>query len=92
MSNGDESDIANLKSIRGILFFGVPNQGMPIEQLYPIVGDGPNRQLIEQIGKSSDTLRDFGERFRQKFTYRDSTVYSFYETRLSPLIEIAVSI
>jgi hypothetical protein len=83
MHSGDDSDKANFKSICGMLFFGVPNQGMPISQWVPIVGDQPNRFFIEQLCAASDILRVLRTDFRKVFNFRDSKIYSFYETKES---------
>jgi hypothetical protein len=91
MSDGDDSDKANFKSICGMLFFGVPNQGMPVDQWIPMVQDQPNRFFIEQLCNSSDILKVHRERFRRVFTFQDSKVYSFYETRKSPTARKEVS-
>ncbi|OCK93158.1 uncharacterized protein K441DRAFT_697330 [Cenococcum geophilum 1.58] len=82
--SGDDSDKANLKSIRGILFFGVPNAGMETQYLLPIVGDQPNRFFVEQLGRQSDILRIHRRDFPKVFTFKDSEIISFYETKQSP--------
>lgn len=74
-----------------MLFFGVPNQGMPVSQWVPMVQDQPNRFFIEQLGVSSDILRVLRANFRQFFTFRDSKIYSFYETMESPTAQRGVS-
>lgn len=38
-----------LGMIAGLLFFGAPNDGMNIESLVPMVGDQPNRFLLESL-------------------------------------------
>lgn len=91
MNDGDDSDKANFKSVSGMLFFGVPNQGMPISQWIPIVEGQPNRFFIEQLCASSDILRVFRTDFRKLFTFRDSKIYSFYETKESPTAQRGVS-
>ncbi|KAL7917792.1 hypothetical protein ACQKWADRAFT_273814 [Trichoderma austrokoningii] len=84
MNDGDDSDKANFKSVAGMLLFGVPNQGMSISQWIPIVEDQPNRFFIEQLCASSDILRVIRTNFRKTFTFSDSKIYSFYETKESP--------
>jgi hypothetical protein len=84
MEYGDDSDKANLKAIYGILFFGVPNQGMNIESLVPMVGDQPNRFLLESLEKTSTILRDQLRSFPKVFHFKDSQIISFYETKQSP--------
>jgi protein SERAC1 len=84
MQHGDESDQANLKSIYGMLFFGVPSQGMSIESLVPMVENQPNRFFLESLSKVTDGLRAQRQNFRQVFPFKDSRVISFYETKQSP--------
>ncbi|KAF3065389.1 Ankyrin repeat domain-containing protein 50 [Trichoderma lentiforme] len=75
---------ANFKSIRGMLFFGVPNKGMPVSHWIPMVEGQPNRFFIEQLRPTSDILRAIRNDFCRVFTFRSSKIYSFYETKESP--------
>lgn len=84
MPNADDLDRETLNCICGILFFGVPNQGMAVTKLVPMVNDQPNRMLIETLRQESEVLLELSRSFRQCFYFADSQVYSFYETRLSP--------
>ena len=84
LSRGDEIDKRQMQSIMGLIFFGVPNRGMDIESLRAIVGDQPNRYILESIGQCSDLLREQDLRFGLDFHYKDSPVFSFYETKTSP--------
>jgi predicted alpha/beta hydrolase family esterase len=54
----DKNHRALLDSIYGALFFGVPNQGMEIASLVPIVKDQPNEALLNSLGKESQILRN----------------------------------
>lgn len=83
MSKGDDSDCANLNATCGALFFGTPNQGMDIESLATMVGDQPNRYLVESLGKGSEVLKALLNNFNEVFTARDPEIISFYETQLS---------
>lgn len=83
MSKGDDSDRANLNATYGALFFGTPNQGMDIESLVTMVGDQPNRYLLESLGKGSEVLKALLNNFNEVFTSRDSEIISFYETQQS---------
>ncbi|KAI0893464.1 hypothetical protein F4806DRAFT_498979 [Annulohypoxylon nitens] len=74
----------NLKSICGMLFFGVPNQGMSIKQWIPIVGGQPNGFFVYQMSPQSDILETYRDEFRKYFIFEDSIIHSFYETKLSP--------
>ena len=84
LARGDESDKRQIQSIMGLIFFGVPNRGMDITSLRAIVGDQPNRYLLESIGHCSDLLVEQDLRFGLDFHYRDSPVFSFFETKFSP--------
>ena len=86
---GDKLNQANLKSISGVLFFGVPNQGMGIESLIPMVGDLPNRYFLESLSKESASLRDQARQFQKAFPFRDFQVISFYETKRSPTAKVS---
>src|SRR5204862_5679709 len=90
MSDGDEVDRANFKSTYGALFFGVPDRGMDIESLVPIVGDQPNRYLIDSLGKNSEFLRAQTIDFPKAFSFQDSQIISFYETLESPMAKMVI--
>ena len=69
----------------GIVFFGVPNHGMDITSLKPMVRDGPNRALLESIGRNSPFLRRQHDDFQKALgTEGESEVVCFYETAESP--------
>ena len=87
MREGDEFDKANLKATYGALFFGVPNQGMDISSLVPIVGDQPNRSFLESLGKESEILQEQRVKFPKAFDFKDSEIISFFETQESPTAE-----
>jgi protein SERAC1 len=84
MKNGNDEDQDNLKATYGALFFGVPNQGMDISSLVPVVGDQPNRYFLESLGPESDLLQEQRATFPKVFDFRDSEIISFFETKLSP--------
>ena len=68
----------------GLIFFGVPNRGMDIESLRAMVGDQPNRYILESIGQYSDLLLEQDVRFGLDFHFEDSPIFSFFETKTSP--------
>src|ERR1700737_3509880 len=91
MHEGNATDKANLNSTYGALFFGVPNQGMDISSLIPMVKDQPNRHLLESLGRESDLLRKQNRAFPKAFPFKDSEIYCFYETLGSPTaIEVSM--
>ncbi|KAL7784567.1 hypothetical protein V8C37DRAFT_395679 [Trichoderma ceciliae] len=72
-------------AIYGIVFFGVPHGGMDITSLIAMVGDGPNRPLVESIGTPSPVLRHLQRDFLSSLGGQgDIEVICFYETEKSP--------
>lgn len=88
--DNDDRDHKVLQSIRGMLFFGVPNQGMKIDHLTSMVQGKPNERLIRSLDPESNSLRRLHDDFCEAApTY--SEVYSFFETMTSR-IAITVSV
>lgn len=81
--NTDE-DCELLQSTSAFLFFGVPHEGMAIESLVPLVGDQPNRALLESLGKNSEVLHRLQEDFQRAFGAVSPKVVSYFETEKSP--------
>lgn len=80
-------------AIYGIVFFGVPHEGMTIEFLKPMVGDGPNRSLVESLDwKNSMNTDELSRSFQFGLGGQgESEVFCFYETLGSPVPEPASS-
>jgi protein SERAC1 len=59
---------------------------MDISSLIPMVGDGPNRFLVESIGRDNSQILSVQQReFNTALGAEgDSEVFCFYETRMSP--------
>ncbi len=83
MESGDAVDIRNFRSTYGILFFGVPNQGMDISSLLAMVGSQPNLSFLTMLSKDAGVLQELIERFRTVFSFKDSEIISLYETYAS---------
>ncbi|RYO98636.1 hypothetical protein DL766_001064 [Monosporascus sp. MC13-8B] len=82
----DEDDKKLMQAVYGIVFFGVPHDGMDISSLIPMVGDGPNRFLIESISQINSQIlpiqrREFHTALGDKGR---SEIVCFYETMKSP--------
>lgn len=84
MADGDEMDNANCRAVRGILFFGVPSQGMDISSLLGMVKGRVNEHFLQGLRHDSDTLRNQHREFCKKFPYESCKIMSFYETEYSP--------
>ncbi|EHK42206.1 hypothetical protein TRIATDRAFT_14480, partial [Trichoderma atroviride IMI 206040] len=85
-NSDDEEDQKLLRAVYGIAFFGVPHDGMDIQSLISIVGNGPNRFLLESIGNhGSQILSIYQREFPKTLGGRgESKVICFYETLKSP--------
>ena len=79
------SGLDQARRIVGALFFGVPNDGMDISSLIPMVNDQPNRALLESISAiNSYVLRLQGRSFDKLIDQTALNLFCFYETKLSP--------
>ena len=77
------SDVIAL--LAGILFFGVPNDGMDIESLIPMVGDQPNRSLLESLSAMNTQILGLQRRHFSRILSRGNLeMFCFFETELSP--------
>ena len=73
-----------LEATRSVLFFGVPNDGMDIESLIPIVSGQPNEAFLRALGPNSRILREQRERFETVINHKVLEVICFYESQASP--------
>ncbi|KAH6973012.1 hypothetical protein BKA56DRAFT_646039 [Ilyonectria sp. MPI-CAGE-AT-0026] len=81
-----EDDINLLQAVRGIAFFGVPNDGMDISSLIPMAGDGPNRFLLESINRINSQILTMQQRefYKALGEEGEAEIVCFYETVESP--------
>ncbi|KAE8453313.1 hypothetical protein EG329_011380 [Mollisiaceae sp. DMI_Dod_QoI] len=79
---GDSSnDMIGL--IRGVVFFGVPNRGMKVSHLFPMVEDQPNSHIVQLLSTDSDYLQSLDQQFSGIVTHRGIRILSIYETKRS---------
>lgn len=88
MKNGDDIDKENFSSVYGVLFFGVPNQGIRIEHWLPMVKGQANETLVRNLGPESTYLSGLHEDFRNAFDFPDSEVVFVYETERTRVAEV----
>jgi hypothetical protein len=84
LSKGDEIDQCHFKSTCGAFFFGVPNCGMENTSLVTMMEAQANREFLESLSIGSPFIRQQAESFPTLFDFRDSIIFSFYETRITP--------
>jgi hypothetical protein len=83
VDSDSESGLIDL--VCGFVLFGVPNSGMDIESLVPMVNDQPNRSLLESLSEmNSQILRLQNRNFSRVLKQTTFRMFCFYETRLSP--------
>ncbi|KAI7761028.1 hypothetical protein LZL87_011433 [Fusarium oxysporum] len=90
LSKSKQEDNLKLgKAVYGIAFFGVPHDGMDISSLVAMVGDKPNRFLIESISRNNpQVLREQRRQFDTALGHEgDSEIICFYETEKSPIAQ-----
>lgn len=93
MKDGDSISLSTFKSTCGALFFGVPNRGLRVDCLRPMVKGQPNELLISNLSSESDYLRQLHRTFCSAFTFADSRIISFYETKVSPTaVKVSISL
>ncbi|KAI0100718.1 hypothetical protein F4776DRAFT_658252 [Hypoxylon sp. NC0597] len=79
-SGQKETYIASI--IKGIIFFGVPSQGMNISDIFKMLGDQPNLEaLVKDISAKSDYLLSLEKQFAGISYLRNIKVYWGYETK-----------
>ena len=84
MAAGDERDKINSQATRGILFLGVPSQGMDVRSILPMVQGRANENFLQGLRPDSDMLRLQHQDFCKSFPYTSCKIISFFETELSP--------
>ncbi|KIM98677.1 hypothetical protein OIDMADRAFT_31451 [Oidiodendron maius Zn] len=78
-----DSDLVSL--VFGALFFGVPNDGMDIESLIPMVNNQPNRFLLESLHDVNPQILTLQNRsFSRILKQTNFEIFCFYETKQSP--------
>ncbi|KAF5533396.1 kinesin light chain 1 [Fusarium mexicanum] len=81
----NEDNLKLVKAVYGIVFFGVPHDGMDISSLIPMVENGPNRFLVESINRINSQILSIQRReFHTALGGEgDSEIICFYETEES---------
>ncbi|KND93897.1 Kinesin light chain 4, partial [Tolypocladium ophioglossoides CBS 100239] len=78
-----------IRAVYGIVFFGVPHDGMDIGSLRAMVRDYSNRFLVESLNRiNSQTLNALRRGFHTALGKGgDSEIFCFYETLDSPTVQ-----
>ncbi|KAI1655243.1 hypothetical protein F4813DRAFT_368207 [Daldinia decipiens] len=80
-----QASITNL--IQGAIFFGVPSQGMAIDDIFRMLGDQPNKDaLVTEISNESNYLSQLEKQFSGISFVRTLKIFWAYETKLTPTV------
>ncbi|KJZ70126.1 hypothetical protein HIM_10496 [Hirsutella minnesotensis 3608] len=82
----NEDDQKIVQAVYGIVFFGVPHDGMDISSLLPMVGEGPNMFLVQSISQINSQILSIQQRDFHAVLGAEgkSEIVCFYETLQSP--------
>lgn len=88
-----DDDLKLLRAVYGIVFFGVPHEGMDISSLIPMVGAGPNAALIHSIDRINSHILSIQQReFHLALGEKGyCEIVCFYETLESPTAQVWLS-
>jgi hypothetical protein len=75
-----------LSMIKGAIFFGTPSRGMAMGQLRAMVGDQPNKDLVENLSEDSEFLPNLEAQFTGISHLQRMRLYWAYETKTSPTV------
>ena len=78
-----------LSIIKGAVFFGVPSRGMNVPDIYEMLGDQPNRVLIDDLSDQSDYVQNLEEQFMGISYVRSMKLFWAYETKKTPSLLVS---
>lgn len=78
-----KNDPGIARCVYGLVFFGVPHDGLLVEPWLRIVDKRPNERLITDLKANSRYLQRLAQQFSQTFTFPNARVVSIYETMAS---------
>ncbi|KAH8889959.1 hypothetical protein GQ53DRAFT_747794 [Thozetella sp. PMI_491] len=82
-------DSDQLDRILGAVFFGVPNGGINVTSLIPMVGDQPNQFLVESISSVNSQVLDMQKKdFFEVLTRTKLEMFCYYETQESLIAKL----
>jgi hypothetical protein len=90
IANSPALERSLLPKIKKVIFFGVPNRGMRISHLLPMVKHRPNEQLVQSLREESPYLANLDEQFFGVSLTSEMDVVSVYETLKSQIPMVCV--
>lgn len=90
LAAGDHQERAILEKIKGAVFFGVPSQGMNIPDIFRMLGDQPNVDLVNDLSDQSDFLLRLDEQFGNISYLQRLQFFWAFETKVTPIVEVSL--
>ncbi|KAL6817397.1 hypothetical protein V8C40DRAFT_281633 [Trichoderma camerunense] len=89
LADSDVSSECILQKTKGAIFFGVPSQGMVIEDIHAMLRDQPNKDaLVAEISNKSSFLSSLEEHISGIFQLRGMKLFWAYETHKTPTVKL----
>ena len=90
--DGNDEEKMMLKSVKGLVFFGVPHRGMEISHFLAMVAKQPNEDLISRtLSPNSTLLPELSKAFSEIAFGFNKNIRYVYETLESQLTEVSLS-
>lgn len=89
LAGGDHQEREILAIIKGAVFFGVPSQGMNMGDVFEMIGDQPNVDLVNGLSTQSDLLPRLDEQFGNISDLQRLQYFWAFETKVTPTVEVS---
>jgi hypothetical protein len=89
LANNPALEATFLPRVNSIILFGVPNRGMEISHLLPMVEYRSNEPLIQSLCKDSPFLAQLDEQFYGITLQRNMEIISIYETHKTQIPQVS---
>ncbi|VUC31189.1 unnamed protein product [Clonostachys rosea] len=86
LAGGGEVERHIISGIKGGAFFGVPSMGMEVSDIFQMLGEQPNRALIDNLSDQSDYIPALEKQFEGISHVRDMVLIWAYETEQTPTL------
>lgn len=91
LADSDVSSECILQKTKGAIFFGVPSEGMDIEDIHSMLRDQPNKDaLVTEISNKSSFLPSLEEHISGIFQLRGMKLFWAYETQETPTVKVLI--
>lgn len=90
LAGGDHQERAVLAKIKGDIFFGVPSQGMNMSDIFEMLGNQPNIDLVSGLSNQSHFLPRLDEQFGNISYLQRLQFFWAFETKVTPSVEVSL--